>query len=65
MLGQHDLQQRMSRTGKVWDNAAMEAFCLTLEFECLRGRHFATRAQAKTEVFNYIETLKQPASTVH
>ena len=35
----------------------MESFYSTLEFECLRGRHFTTRAQAKTEVFTYIETF--------
>lgn len=57
VLEQHDLQQSMSRKGNVWDNAAMEAFFSTLEFECLRGRHFATRAQAKTEVFSYIEAF--------
>ena len=57
VLEQHDLQQSMSRKGNVWDNAAMEAFFSTLEFECLRGRRFATRAQAKTEVFSYIEAF--------
>jgi transposase InsO family protein len=57
VLEHHDLRQSMSRTGNVWDNAVMEAFFSTLEFECLRGRHFATRAQAKTEVFSYIETF--------
>jgi transposase InsO family protein len=57
VLDAHDLVQSMSRKGNVWDNAAMEAFFSTLQFECLRGRHFQTRAQAKTEVFAYIETF--------
>ena len=57
VLDAHDLVQSMSRKGNVWDNAAMEAFFSTLEFECLQGRHFTTRAQAKTEVFAYIETF--------
>lgn len=35
----------------------MESFYSMLEFECLRGCHFTTRAQAKTEVFTYIETF--------
>lgn len=60
MLNEHDLLQSMSRRGNVWDNAAMEAFYSTLEFECLRGRHFTTRAQARTEVFAYIETFYNP-----
>jgi transposase InsO family protein len=57
VLNAHDLVQSMSRKGNVWDNAVMEAFFSTLEFECLHGRHFQTRAQAKTEVFAYIETF--------
>jgi len=57
VLDEHDLAQSMSRKGNVWDNATMEAFFSTLEFECLQGRHFQTRAQAKTEVFTYIETF--------
>jgi len=57
VLGQHGCVQSMSRKGNVWDNAAMESFYSTLEFECLQGRHFKTRAEAKMEVFTYIETF--------
>lgn len=57
VLSQHGCVQSMSRKGNCWDNAAMESFYSTLEFECLRDRHFTTRAQAKTEVFTYIETF--------
>ncbi len=38
-------------------NAPMESFYSTLEFECLRQHQFVTRAQAKMEVFAYIETF--------
>jgi putative transposase len=57
VLDEHELQQSMSRKGNVWDNAAMEAFFSTLAFECLQGRRFKTREQAKQEVFSYIETF--------
>lgn len=57
VLSQRGCQQSMSRKGNVWDNAPMESFFSTLEFECLRGHHFQTRAEAKTEVFTYIETF--------
>jgi transposase InsO family protein len=57
LLAAHGLVQSMSRKGNCWDNAAMEAFFSTLAFECLQGRRFPTRAQAKTEVFSYIETF--------
>ena len=57
VLRQHGCVQSMSRKGNCWDNAAMESFYSTLEFECLRGHHFMTRSQAKTEVFTYIETF--------
>ena len=60
ILYHHDLVQSMSRTGNVWDNAVMEAFFSTLYFECLQGHHFYTRAQAKQEVFTYIETFYNP-----
>ena len=57
VLSQHSYVQSMSRRGNCWDNAAMESFYSTLEFECLRDRHFTTRNEAKTEVFTYIETF--------
>lgn len=57
LLSQRGCVQSMSRKANVWDNAAMESFFATLEFECLRGQHFKTRAAAKLEVFTYIETF--------
>ena len=57
VLREHALTQSMSRRGNCWDNAPMESFFSSLEFECLRQSKFATRAQAKLEVFTYIETF--------
>jgi transposase InsO family protein len=44
----------MSRTGDCYDNAAMESFFGTLKTECITSR-YATRADARTAVFEYIE----------
>jgi putative transposase len=47
--------QSMGRTGSALDNAVAEAFHSTLEFE-LRSRHrFATRAEARQEVMEWLE----------
>jgi putative transposase len=53
-LAAHDCQVSMSRVGNCFDNAAMESFFATLKTECARQR-FATRAQARTAIFEYIE----------
>jgi putative transposase len=47
--------QSMGRTGSALDNAVSESFNSTLEFELLRRRHFATRAQARREVAQWID----------
>jgi putative transposase len=45
----------MSRRGNCYDNATMEAFWSTLKNELVHRRHFATRAQATSAIFDYIE----------
>ena len=47
----------MSRKGNCYDNAAMESFWSTLKLELIYRRDFATRAQARTDIFDYIETF--------
>ena len=44
----------MSRTGNCYDNSAMESFYATLKGECAY-RQFATRKEAETQIFEYIE----------
>ena len=56
-LRRHHAVESNSRTGNVWDNAAMESFFSTLEMELLRQMRFRTRAEAMQEVFIYIETF--------
>ncbi len=45
----------MSRTGNVWDNAAMESFFSSLKTERTARKTYRTRDQAKAGVFDYIE----------
>jgi putative transposase len=54
-LHDQDAIQSMSRKANCWDNAPMESFFAQLEIELLQESHFVSRAQAKQEVFDYIE----------
>ncbi len=45
----------MSRSGNVWDNAAMESFFSSLKTERVRGKVYRTRDAARADVFDYIE----------
>jgi len=47
----------MSRRGNCYDNATMESFWATLKLELVYRRRFDTRAQARTQIFDYIETF--------
>ena len=46
----------MSRKGNCWDNAPAESFFATLKREMVHGRRFRTRAEAKTAIFEFIES---------
>jgi putative transposase len=50
----------MSRTANCYDNATMESFWATLKAECFGTTVPATRAQARSMVFDYIETFYNP-----
>lgn len=45
----------MSRKGNCWDNAAVESFFGTLKREAIHGRPFASRQEARSAVFEFIE----------
>jgi putative transposase len=45
----------MSRSGNVWDNAAMESFFSSLKTERIARKVYRTRNEAKADVFDYIE----------
>ena len=50
----------MSRSGNVWDNAAMESFFSSLKTERIARKTYRTRNHAKAEVFDYIERFYNP-----
>ena len=56
-LTQAGLVASMSRKGNCYDNAAMESFWSTLKLELVYRRDFQTRAQARSEIFEYIEAF--------
>jgi putative transposase len=45
----------MSRSGNVWDNAAMESFFSSLKTERIGNKLYRSRDQARADVFDYIE----------
>ena len=47
----------MSRRGDCYDNATMESFWSTLKLERIYRRCFATRSDATTTIFDYIESF--------
>lgn len=55
MLKAHGLVASMSAKGNCYDNAAMESWNHSLKVEAIHGERFATREQAKAQVFEYIE----------
>lgn len=56
-LAAHGLIASMSRKGNCYDNATIEAFWSSLKNELVYRRHFATRAEARTAIFDYIEAF--------
>jgi putative transposase len=50
----------MSRSGNVWDNAAMESFFSSLKTERTARKMYRTRDQARADVFDYIERFYNP-----
>lgn len=55
VLEAHGITCSMSRRGNCYDNAAMESFWSTLKLELVYRRDFQTRAQGRSEIFDYIE----------
>lgn len=55
LLRSHGLICSMSAKGNCYDNAAMESWNHSLKVEAIHGERFATRASARSQVFDYIE----------
>ncbi len=60
LLADNGVSCSMSRSGNVWDNAAMESFFSSLKTERTARKTYRTRAQAKADVFDYIECFYNP-----
>ncbi len=63
-MADHGITCSMSRSGNVWDNAAMESFFSSLKTERVRARVYRNRdqarARARADVFDYIERFYNP-----
>jgi putative transposase len=57
LLAQHALIASMSRAANCYDNAFVESFWSSLKYELVYHRRFATRAEARSAIFDYIETF--------
>jgi putative transposase len=55
LLAENSVTCSMSRSGNVWDNAAMESFFSSLKIERTARKTYRTRDEAKADVFDYIE----------
>jgi putative transposase len=55
LLTSSRIQASMSGTGNSFDNAHKESFFGTLKTELIHHRRYSTRAQARSDIFAYIE----------
>ena len=60
LMAEHGVTCSLSRSGNVWDNAAMESFFSSLKVERVTGKVYRTRDQARADVFDYIERFYNP-----
>ncbi len=60
LLREQGITCSMSRAGEVWDNAAMESFFSSMKTERIARRLYRWRAQARADVFDYIERFYNP-----
>ena len=57
LLDEQGITCSMSRAGEVWDNSAMESFFSTLKMERVHRKVYRTRAQARADIFDFIEVF--------
>ena len=60
LLAAQGIECSMSRRGECHDNAAMESFFSRLKDERVSRRTYRTRAEAKADIFDYIERFYNP-----
>jgi putative transposase len=57
ILAGHGIVCSMSRRANCWDNAPMESFFASLKEELTHGENYATREEARSSIFEYIEVF--------
>lgn len=57
LLTQAQMVGSMSRKGNCYDNAPLESFFGTLKTELVFHQHYATQAEARLDIFEYIEVF--------
>jgi putative transposase len=57
LLEKHGITCSMSGVGQCWDNAPMESFFASLKKELVHNADFATRAEARAALVEYIEVF--------
>lgn len=60
LMAEHGVLCSLSRSGNVWDNAAMESFFSSLKTERTARKVYRSRDQARADVFDYIERFYNP-----
>ena len=60
LMAEHAIQCSLSRSGNVWDNAAMESFFSSLKTERTAAKVYRSRDAARADVFDYIERFYNP-----
>jgi putative transposase len=57
LLKHFGIRQSMSRKGNCWDNSVSESFFHTLKTELTHHQTYASREEAKKDIFEYIEVF--------
>lgn len=57
LLTDYGMRASMSRKGNCWDNAPMESFFNSLKNERVFHRNYATRDEARKDIFDYVEVF--------
>jgi putative transposase len=57
LLKAHGMETSMSRKGDCWDNAVAESFFATLKVERVHEQDYQRHAEARTDIFKYIEVF--------
>ena len=60
LLADQGILCSMSKKGDCWDNAVLESFFSSLKTERTSRKHYATRDEARADVFDYIERFYNP-----